>query len=169
MGGASIALPVGAIVINAAAIIGMAVVARRRGGLSLMLLTLLGTGLLIRALGPQFLLDPWNPYIPALAFGFVVFLTWAMTCGETWALPVAAGVGSFCIQTHVGYLPLVVPLLLWGFAWLAWSSHKAGRLGCARACRPGHRCGPHGALAAPAARRGAPLAGQPHRDRGLLP
>lgn len=135
MGGASIALPVGAVAINAAAIVGMAVVARRRGGLSLMLLTLLGTGLLLRALGPQFLLDPWNPYIPVLAFGFVVFLTWAMTCGETWALPVAAGVGSFCIQTHVGYLPLVVPLLVWGFAWLAWSLVRARRRAAlARAC-----------------------------------
>jgi hypothetical protein len=48
---------------------------------------------------------------------------------------VAAGVGSFCIQTHVGYLPLVVPLLLWGFAWLVWSLVKAGRSGAlARAC-----------------------------------
>jgi hypothetical protein len=128
MGGSSIALPVGAVAINAAAIAGMAVVARRRGGLSLMLLTLLGSALLVRALGPGFLLDPWNPYIPVLAFGLVVFLTWAMTCGETWALPVAAGVGSFCIQTHVGYLPLVVPLLVWGVAWLAWSMAKAGRL-----------------------------------------
>jgi hypothetical protein len=128
MGGWSIALPVGAVAINAAAIAGMALVARRRGGLSLMLLTLLGSALLVRALGPEYLLNPWNPYVPALAFGLVVFLTWAMTCGETWALPVAAGVGSFCIQTHVGYVPLVVPLLVWGFAWLAWSMGRAGRL-----------------------------------------
>jgi hypothetical protein len=128
MGGSSIALSVGALAINAAAIVGMAVVARRRGGLSLMLLTLLGSGLLVRGLGSEFMLDPWNPYIPALAFGFLVFLVWAMTCGETWALPVAAGVGSFCIQTHVGYLPLAVPLILWGVAWLVWSLARAHRL-----------------------------------------
>ena len=42
--------------------------------------------------------------------------------------PVAAGVGSFCIQTHVGYLPLVIPLLVWGVAWLVWSMARAGRL-----------------------------------------
>jgi len=128
MGSSSIALSVGAIAINAAAIAGMAVVARRRGGLSLMLLTLLGIGLLVRALGSEFMLDPWNPYIPVLAFGLLVFLVWAMTCGETWALPVTAGVGSFCIQTHVGYLPLVAPLVLWGVAWLIWSLARAHRL-----------------------------------------
>ena len=169
MGGWSIALPVGAVAINAAAIAGMALVARRRGGRSLMLLTLLGSALLVRALGPEYLLNPWNPYVPALAFGLVVFLTWAMTCGETWALPVAAGVGSFCIQTHVGYVPLVVPLLVWGFGWLAWSMRRAGRLAALHACRPRHRCGALGALAAAAAGRGAPLAGQPHRDRRLVP
>jgi hypothetical protein len=127
-GSSSIGLPLGALAINGAAIAGMAVVARRRGGLSLMLLTLLALGLLVRALGPEFLADVWNPYIPVLAFGFFLFLTWAMTCGETWALPVAAGVGSFCIQTHVGYLPLVIPLLVWGVAWLVWSMARAGRL-----------------------------------------
>jgi uncharacterized membrane protein len=127
-GGSSIALPLGALAINGAAIAGMAVVARRRGGLRLMLLTLVAGGLLVRALGPEFMADVWNPYIPVLCFGFFVFLTWEMTCGETWALPVAAGVGTFCIQTHIGYLPLVVPLLAWGIAWLVWSMAKANRL-----------------------------------------
>jgi hypothetical protein len=127
-GSSSIALPLGALAINAAAIAGIAVVARRRGGLSLMLLTLLGVGLLVRALGPEFVADVWNPYIPVLAFGFFLFLTWEMTCGQTWALPVAAGVGSFCIQTHIGYLALVIPLLAWGMAWLVRSRVKAHRL-----------------------------------------
>jgi hypothetical protein len=127
-GSSSIALPLGALAINAAAIAGIAVVARRRGGLSLMLLTLLGVGLLVRALGPEFVADVWNPYIPVLAFGFFLFLTWEMTCGQTWALPVAAGVGSFCIQTHIGYLALVIPLLAWGVAWLVRSLVKAHRL-----------------------------------------
>jgi hypothetical protein len=127
-GSSSIALPLGALAINAAAIAGIAVVARRRGGLSLMLLTLLGVGLLVRALGPEFVADVWNPYIPVLAFGFFLFLTWEMTCGQTWALPVAAGVGSFCIQTHIGYLALVIPLLAWGVAWLVRSRVKAHRL-----------------------------------------
>ena len=127
-GSSSIALPLGALAINGAAIAGMAVVARRRGGLRLMLLTLVAGGLLVRALGPEFMADVWNPYIPVLCFGFLIFLTWEMTCGETWALPVAAGVGTFCIQTHIGYLPLVVPLLAWGIAWLVWSMAKANRL-----------------------------------------
>ena len=61
-----------------------------------MIFTLVGCGLVIRALGANFLHDVWNPYIPVLPFGLLLFLTWAMTCGDRWALPLAAGVASFC-------------------------------------------------------------------------
>src|SRR5215211_7594884 len=58
--------------------------------------------------------NPWNPYITVLPFGLLVFLSWAMTCGEAWALPTGAGVASFCVQTHIGYAPIAVPLLVCG-------------------------------------------------------
>ena len=92
--GASIGLPLGALAINGASIAGMALVAKRRQGTSLMIFTLVGCGLVMRALGANFLHDVWNPYIPVLPFGLLLFLTWAMTCGERWALPLAAGVAS---------------------------------------------------------------------------
>jgi hypothetical protein len=41
-----------------------------------------------------------------------------MACGWRWALPFAALVATFCVQTHVGYLPLALPVLAWGAAWL---------------------------------------------------
>jgi hypothetical protein len=116
--GSSIGLPLGALAINGASIAGMALVAKRRQGTSLMLCTLVGCALVMRAFGADFLHDVWNPYIPVLPFGLLLFLTWAMTCGERWALPLAAGVASFCAQTHVGYVPMVFPLLAWGGAWL---------------------------------------------------
>jgi hypothetical protein len=118
-GSHSIGLGLGALLINALAIVGIAVVVRRRGGLPLVLVTLLGCALLMRSLGQQFLRDPWNPYITVLPFGLLVFLTWAMTCGEAWALPVGVGVASFCVQSHVGYAPIAIPLLVWGATWLA--------------------------------------------------
>ena len=117
-GSNSIGLSLGALLINGVAIAGIAIVARRRGGVPLMLLTLVGCAALVRALGPDFLRDPWNPYIPVLPFGLLVFLTWEMTCGGAWALPVGVGVASFCVQTHVGFAPIAIPLLVWGGIWL---------------------------------------------------
>jgi hypothetical protein len=107
-------LHVGVLLVNGACIVGMALIARRRGGVPLFLLTLIGLGLLVQGLGPDFIRDPWNPWLPVLPFGLLVFLTWEMTCGATWALPVAAAVSTFCVQTHIGYGLLAVPLLLWG-------------------------------------------------------
>jgi hypothetical protein len=125
-GSNSIGLALGALLINGAAITGMAVIARRRGGPPLMLLTLVGCAVLVRALGPDFIRDPWNPYIPVLPFGLLLFLVWEMTCGEAWALPVGAGVATFCVQTHVGYAPIAVPLLVWGAVWLIVLSTRRG-------------------------------------------
>jgi hypothetical protein len=107
-------LQLGAILINGGAILGMALVARRRGGLPLALLTLVGCGILMNALGPVFLSDPWNPRTPVLPFGLLVLLCWSLAYGDVWALPVAVAVASFCVQTHIGYLPLAIPLLVLG-------------------------------------------------------
>lgn len=115
-GSHSVGLALGALLINALAITGIALVARRVAGLPCMLVTLVGCAVLVRSVGPVFLRNPWNPYIAVLPFGFLVFLTWALTCGEAWALPIGVGVASFCVQTHVGYAPLAIPLLVWGAA-----------------------------------------------------
>jgi hypothetical protein len=112
-------LQLGALGINGAAVLGMAVVGRRRGGLVLSLLILFGCGVLLHALGPQFLSDSWNPSTPVLAFGALVLLCWSMICGDVWALPIGAAVTTFCVQTHVGYVPLALPLFLGAAGWLA--------------------------------------------------
>jgi len=113
-GSNSIGLALGALSINGLAIAGIAVVARRVAGFPCMLVSLVGCAVLLRSLGPAFVRDPWNPYITVLPFGLLVFLTWAMTCGQAWALPIGAGVASFCVQTHIGYAPIAIPLLVWG-------------------------------------------------------
>jgi hypothetical protein len=126
-GSHSVGLAVGALLVNALAIAGIALVARRVAGLPFMLLTLVGCGVLMRSLGPVFLRNPWNPYIAVLPFGLLVYLTWAMTCGKAWALPIGVGVASFCVQTHVGYAPLAAPLLAWGTASLVVRAVRARR------------------------------------------
>jgi hypothetical protein len=119
VGERAIGLPLGALIINGLAIAGMVVFARRRGGTPLMLLTAVGCALLLRSLGPDFLRDPWNPYLPVLPLGLLIFLTWEMTCGTAWALPAGVAVASFCAQAHIGYVAIALPLALFGAVWLA--------------------------------------------------
>ncbi|MBA2625411.1 MAG: hypothetical protein H0U89_07385, partial [Acidimicrobiia bacterium] len=109
-GEASISLAVGALLLNGAALAGIIVVAARRGGVALLLGAVVGCALLARTLGPEHLKDVWNPYLPVLPFALLLFLVWSLACERPWALPAVAGVGSFVAQTHVGYVPLAVPL-----------------------------------------------------------
>jgi len=138
-GGRSIGLLLGALLINGAAILGMALIARRHGGTPLLLLTLLGCGLVVRSFGPDLVRDPWNVSITVLPFGLLVFLTWEMISGSAWALPAGAFVASFCIQTHVGYALLAAPLLVLGTSCLVAQSYRrvqAGRAAAVRRSRP---------------------------------
>jgi hypothetical protein len=132
-GSSSVGLQLGALIINGAAIVGMALVARRRGGTPLLLCTLLGVGLLVRTLGPDFVRDPWVCYVTVIPFGLMVLLSWAMACGETWALPVGAALTSYLVQSHVEYLALAFPLLVWGAVCLVWLAVRRKRSGGAMA------------------------------------
>jgi hypothetical protein len=118
LGSVDINLSVAALAINAAAVAGMALLARRRGGVPLMLITLVALALTLRSLGPDHTRIAWNPWITVLSFGLLVFLTWALACGERWALPAAAVVAGAAAQTHVGYVALALPLVVLGVVWL---------------------------------------------------
>jgi hypothetical protein len=110
LGGSSAAgLLVGAVVVKGAAVVGVARVAWRRGGLPLTLVTLVAVALLLHSLGVGVLMDPWNPWLAAPAFAWFVFLAWDLACGHRWSAAVALGVGSFAVQAHLGVgLPIVV-------------------------------------------------------------
>jgi hypothetical protein len=127
VGSRAIGLPLGALMVNGLATAGMVVIAYRRGGVPLVLLTGIGCALVMRALGPDFLRDPWSPYLPVLPFGLLILLAWEMTCGTAWAFPLAAAVASFCAQTHVGFVLIAFPLVLWGAAWLFAVTLRRGR------------------------------------------
>lgn len=129
LGSTSIGLHLGALVVNGAALTGIALVSRRRGGTPLMLCTLVVCSLMVLNLGADFVRSPWNPYLPVLSYGLLILLAWSMACGETWALPVAVAVASFAAQTHVGFVALSLPLLVWGAAGLVRSSVQQARSG----------------------------------------
>jgi hypothetical protein len=99
-----------AVVINAVSVLGMGIVARRRGGLPLMVATLLFASLLVRTLGAEFIQDPWNPYVTVLPYGLLLFLAWGLLCGDVKALLPATVVTTYLAQVHVGFVLLAVPL-----------------------------------------------------------
>lgn len=132
VGSMSVGMHVGALLINGAALVGMALIARRRGGLPLMLLTVLGSALMMRTLGAEFVGDPWNCYVTVLPYGLMIFLTWSMMSGELWALPVGAGVGSYLAQTHIGFVPLALPLVVLGAGALVLAAARPGEVAVER-------------------------------------
>jgi hypothetical protein len=99
--------------VNAASVVGLLVFAYRRGRIVLLIATAVATSLLLLNLGPDLLRDPWNPWVTVLPFGLLVMLAWSATEGDRIALPLAAFVGSFLIQAHVGFMALVVALGAW--------------------------------------------------------
>ncbi|MDQ3461478.1 MAG: hypothetical protein M3471_00355, partial [Actinomycetota bacterium] len=125
-GGSSIGLSLGALAINGASVVGMGLIAKRRAGTAAMAATFLGTALLMRTLGAEFLGDFWNTFITVMPFGLLAFLTWSMLDGDRWALPIGVFVATFLAQTHVGFVVLALLLLALGGAGLVLSARRDG-------------------------------------------
>ena len=100
----------GTALLNALAFAGTVGLAWRRGRLALVLLTGATLALLSSGLGPEVLRDPWNPYITLAPVALFAFLMWSVADGERWPIPVAAVVGSFLVQSHIGYAVLVASM-----------------------------------------------------------
>lgn len=135
-GGEPTGLLVAAAAVNAAAAAGLVVFAFRQGRVVLAGAAALACSLLVLNLGPDLVRDPWNPWVTVLPFGLLVVLAWSATEGDRLALPLAAFVGSFLVQAHVGFMALVGALAVWAVAvvWrrrlsrrpLAWAGVVAG-------------------------------------------
>jgi hypothetical protein len=98
---------VGVVCINGAALAAALLLARRRGGLPFAVLLGVAMLILVRALGANLLIDPWNPWVAVLPFLVYLLLAWSVAERDLAALPWLVAVGSFLVQTHVGYAPLV--------------------------------------------------------------
>jgi hypothetical protein len=91
--------------------------AMHRGGRLLAVLTALAALLVIRASGPDFMIEPWNPWLAILPFMIFIFLVGEVVAPigsarqKLWGLIGAIVVGSYCIQCHAGYAVLVVGAL----------------------------------------------------------
>jgi hypothetical protein len=113
-GGAGAAI--GAAVLNSLMVVGIAIVAYRRGGPVLGTLATAVTALLTWSMGSELLFDPWQPHALILPFVFFLMLIWAAGTGDLAALPWAAGIGSLLVQSHLSYAFLVPVLAVAGAA-----------------------------------------------------
>lgn len=128
----SIAVTMG--VVNTLAIITCVALARRRGGLVLMLGTALGIALMSQSLPTEAMHDIWNPAAGLFPFLALIFLSWSVACGEHRLLPGTALVASYVTQTHLMYIAPTAVLLAVGCSGLL-----AGRLARLRRYRAERR------------------------------
>lgn len=111
-GEASWALMFGAGLLNLVVVVGTLRIAWRNGGAVLGSGVALGLALLVAGLNAD-CVDPWNPFAAVLPFALVIASAWAATEGDAIAVVVLALVGSFVVQSHVGYSLPVAALWLY--------------------------------------------------------
>lgn len=107
--------------LNAIAIGLSLMIARRRGGASLLAAVAAALAALTWFYGPSVLTQAWNPYLPMTWFVVVVLGVWSVLCDDVALLPVTTFAAVFCLQTHISYLGLVGGLGALSAAWLGWS------------------------------------------------
>ena len=116
-------------VINAAAIVGAVVLARRRGGRLLMFITAFAIVLMSRSLAPETLHDVWNASAGLFPFTLLLFLCWSLACGEYRLLPLTVLVASFVVQCQLAFLGPSLGALAIGLVGLAVSRRSSTAIG----------------------------------------
>lgn len=114
LGSQSFALNVGALLIAAASIALIAWLVWRRVGAGAVWWTMAVIGIYLWALGPDVLRTPWNPWITILPLLALVMLMWSVLGGSCSGYPVGAAVGTFLVQSHVGFAGTALVLLAIG-------------------------------------------------------
>jgi hypothetical protein len=104
---------VGTAVINIAAILGIAFVARRHGGAVAGTIATAIAAVLAWTLGSAVLLDPTQPNSMLLPFLLLLTLVWAASCRDLPAIPWAVFVASLIVQSHITYVYFVAVLFAW--------------------------------------------------------
>lgn len=108
LGSSSWALQVGTVVIHVLAVVTALVIGYRRWSGRGVALTALLLAVVLRGYGQVALTQPWNPYLPLVAWVVVLLATWSVLVGDRWMLVPLVVAASFAAQTHVPYLPLGV-------------------------------------------------------------
>jgi hypothetical protein len=83
-------------------------IAHRRGGVHAALGATVVLAVLMRAYAADWLTEAWNPYMPMMWWVVFLLAIWSVLCDDLPMLPVAVFAGTFCAQTHIPYLGLVL-------------------------------------------------------------
>ncbi|MGA0879748.1 MAG: hypothetical protein ACO3SP_11580, partial [Ilumatobacteraceae bacterium] len=119
-GRTSAALMTAVVSVHLVAIAGIIWLSSRRGGAALAWGSAVAVLLIVRSSGPDFLIEPWNPWLAILPFGVFVLLlaevvdptSIAWERRRSLVLAAALLVGSHCIQCHAGYALVVAAGLI---------------------------------------------------------
>jgi hypothetical protein len=116
--------------INVGSVLGSVILARRRGGVWLMLACAIGIALMCRSLAANNFYDIWNPSAGLFPLLLLMFLSWSLACGEYRLLPLALLVASFCAQCEDAFVPASGALIVVGigglvFAYLRWRARRS--------------------------------------------
>jgi hypothetical protein len=104
-------LMVAMVVLHTASVTAAVWLARKIGGAALAIATFGALVVALHAAGPQFLVQPWNPWAAIVPFVVFLLLVTRVVEGHLRSAPWAVLVGSHCVQSHVGYALLVGGLL----------------------------------------------------------
>ena len=93
----------------------------RRGRLAVLIAVGAIVVLLVHTFGIFVVEQPWNPYLPLMAWTVVLLAAWSVLSDDIKMLPVLVLAARYCMQTHVPYLGLgggviavtVITTLLW--------------------------------------------------------
>ena len=120
LGSTSWALQAGTAAIHVAAIASAVWIGHRRAGWRGVIGVAALLTVVVRGYGQLLLTDPWNPYLPLLAWIVVLLAAWSVLCGDSLMLIPLVVAGSLCAQSHVSYLVPVGALTLGAVAVTAW-------------------------------------------------
>ncbi|MET0326342.1 MAG: hypothetical protein ABW219_14050 [Ilumatobacteraceae bacterium] len=126
LGASSWGLEAGTVVIHLAAIAAALWIGSRRLGWKGVAAVAALLAVVVRGYGQLPLTQPWNPYLPLLAWILVLLATWAVLCGDHRMLVPLVVAAIFCAQTHVPYLPLGVGMVVLGLGTVLWRILHAG-------------------------------------------
>lgn len=80
---------------------------------------------------------PWNPSLGLLPGVVLVFVAWRVALGSSRLLPLATGLSIWCVGAHLGFAPMVVPMVGLSLIGLVWTvGRRHGRTGLTGLGRP---------------------------------
>ena len=120
----SFALLLSTLIVHIAAIVGALYVTKKIAGIKAVVFLAFVLAVMVRSLAPDFFLEPWNVWLPVFAFALFLLLIWGVALGRHAMLPAAVGVGFFCLQTHISYVPMVIGLLVLATVWTIYLSRR---------------------------------------------